>query len=78
MTGKIVAIDISGSHLLQKQAEVDCFTWQTPLRQMMAAVMKVGIFQLLRAFQYILSNFISRKLSEVGFISHMRKKQNKT
>ena len=44
MTGKIAAIDISGSHLLQKQAEVGCFTWQIPLRKMMAAVMKVGIY----------------------------------
>lgn len=61
MTGKITAIDISGSHLLQKQAEVGCFTWQIPLRQMMAAVMKVDIYQLQYAFQYILSNFISRK-----------------
>ena len=44
MTGKIAAIDISGSHLLQKQAEEGCFTRQIPLRKMMAAVMKVGIY----------------------------------
>lgn len=41
--GEIAAIDISGSHLLWGQAEVCGFTWRSPLRRMMAAMMSICI-----------------------------------
>lgn len=43
MTGKLAAVDISGSHLLQKQAEVGHFMGQILWRQTMAAMMRVFI-----------------------------------
>lgn len=77
MAGKIAAIGISGSHLLQKQAGVDHATWASCGDKQAAAVRRafVPVASLSSFNIYYLMLFLE-KPCEVRLVSQMRGKES--